>query len=98
VGDLTVREGIIAAARDDARRIERLQRKRELRGEGWNADTAYVYAVYRDATPRSLVGFIRGHLTIRRIKRWRKKHKVPEHVVCRFVQIFTAAEYARSTA
>jgi len=80
---------IVLAARDDARRHMRAQRLRQQRGEHWNVHTAYCYAVYDDQ--HNLVGFIRGHLSVRRMNRFRKRAKVHPDTVLRFVHLFLAA-------
>lgn len=80
---------IILAAREDARKRERQQRRRQEKGEGWTYETAYAYAVYDDR--QQLVGFIHGHLTIRRMRRFRKRAKVAEQRILTFKQLLLAA-------
>lgn len=80
---------VILAAREDARKRQRAQQQRQQRGYGWDPYTAYLYCVYDER--RNLVGFIRGHLSVRRMNRFRKKAKVPPTSVLRFVHLFLAA-------
>ena len=90
---------IVQSAREDARRREREHRKRQQRGRDWNPDTAYVYAVYRldrGILFGNLVGFIHGRLSKRRMNRFRKKAKIPETTVVKFIQLEIAAQTARS--
>jgi len=94
-GTLTARESMMAAARDDARTRLRKQKQREERGEGFNPATGYTYAVYLADCPQHLVGFIHGHLTIKRMRRLRRKLKIGEDPVLIFTQIFLAAMEAR---
>lgn len=76
---------VVLAAREDARRIERLQRRRQERGEHYSFTTHFAYAAV-DASG-FLYGFIRGHLSIQRMNRFRKKAKVPAATVIIFKQL-----------